>query len=160
MSSEPASIDKMSLLELARMKRIGRKIAAITAYDTPSGRLADGAGVDCVLVGDSAVMTMFGRGSTVSTSMDEMLMLTRAVVRGVRRAIVMADMPFGSYQVSDARAIEHAIEFIKAGADAVKLEGAGTSTARAAVRYLQRSHACHESMDSPRRKSKPSSSAC
>jgi 3-methyl-2-oxobutanoate hydroxymethyltransferase len=133
-SSEPAQAGKMSLLELGRMKRAGRKIAAVTAYDAPGGLLADRAGIDCVLVGDSAVMTLFGRTSTVSATMDEMLMLTRAVVRGVRRAIVIGDMPFGSYQVSDGSAVEHAIQFVKdAGADAVKLEGAGTSTARAAA---------------------------
>jgi 3-methyl-2-oxobutanoate hydroxymethyltransferase len=80
------------------MKREGQKIAAVTAYDAPSGRFADLAGIDCVLVGDSAVMTVFGRESTVSATMDEMLMLTRAVVRGVKRALVIADMPFGAYR--------------------------------------------------------------
>ena len=125
---------KVSLTDLVRMKRQGEKIVAVTAYDAPSGRLADLAGIDCVLVGDSAVMTVFGRESTVSATMDEMLMLTRAVVRGVRRALVIADMPFGSYQVSDVSAVEHAIRFVKdAGADAVKLEGAGTSTSRVAA---------------------------
>jgi 3-methyl-2-oxobutanoate hydroxymethyltransferase len=122
------------LADLVRMKREGQKIATVTAYDAPSGRLADLAGIDCVLVGDSAAMTMFGRDSTVSASMDEMLMLTRAVVRGVRRALVIADMPFGAYQISDASAVEHAIRFVKdAGADAVKLEGAGTSVNRVAA---------------------------
>jgi 3-methyl-2-oxobutanoate hydroxymethyltransferase len=87
-----------------------------------------------VLVGDSAVMTVFGRESTVSATMDEMLMLTRAVVRGVKCALVIADMPFGAYQVSDVSAVEHAIRFVKdGGADAVKLEGAGTSTNRLAA---------------------------
>jgi 3-methyl-2-oxobutanoate hydroxymethyltransferase len=125
---------KVSLADLVRMKQQGHKIAAVTAYDAPSGRLADLAGIDCVLVGDSAAMTMFGRESTVSATMDEMLMLTRAVVRGVRRALVIADMPFGSYQVSDVSAVEQAIRFVKdAGADAVKLEGAGTSTNRVAA---------------------------
>jgi 3-methyl-2-oxobutanoate hydroxymethyltransferase len=124
----------VSLTDLGRMKRQGHKIAAVTAYDAPSGRLADLAGIDCVLVGDSAVMTMFGRDSTVSATMDEMLLLTRAVAGGVRRALVIADMPFGAYQVSDVSAVENAIRFVKdAGADAVKLEGAGTSTSRAAA---------------------------
>ena len=127
-------IRKVSLTDLVRMKRQGHKIAAVTAYDTPSGRLADLAGIDCVLVGDSAVMTMFGRDSTVSATMDEILLLTRAVAGGVRRALVIADMPFGAYQVSDVSAVENAIRFVKdAGADAVKLEGAGTSTSRAAA---------------------------
>jgi 3-methyl-2-oxobutanoate hydroxymethyltransferase len=125
---------KVSLSDLARMKRQGEKIALVTAYDAPSGRLADLAGIDCVLVGDSAVMTMFGRESTVSATMDEMLMLTGAVVLGVRHALVIADMPFGSYQVSDVSAVGNAVRFVKeAGADAVKLEGAGSSTTRVAA---------------------------
>jgi len=124
----------VSLLEIARMKRDGNKIVMVTAYDAPSGRLADEAGIDCVLVGDSAAMTIFGRDSTVTATMDEMLILTRAVTRGVRRALVVADMPFGSYQVSDTSAVENALRFVKeAGADAVKLEGGGSSVARAAA---------------------------
>ena len=125
---------KVSLLDIARMKRNGDKIVMVTAYDAPSGRLADQAGIDWVLVGDSAAMTMFGRDSTVTATMDEMLMLTRAVTRGVQRAFVVADLPFGSYQVSDTSAIENALRFVKeAGADAVKLEGGGRSVARAAA---------------------------
>src|SRR5262245_6310304 len=116
------------------MKRHGEKIVMVTAYDAPSGRLADAAGIDCVLVGDSAAMTLWGHESTVPATMEEMLMLTRAVARGVRRALVIGDMPFGSYQVSDADAVANAIKFMKdAGADAVKLEGGGTSTSRAAA---------------------------
>src|ERR1700745_826142 len=87
---------KLSLTELRRMKQQGHKIAAVTAYDAPSGRLADLAGIDCILVGDSAVMTLFGHESTVPATMDQMLILTRAVARGVRHALVIADMPFGS----------------------------------------------------------------
>ena len=125
---------KVTPAELVRMKDRGEKIAMVTAYDAPSGRLADRAGVDCVLVGDSAAMTMFGRDSTVSVTMEEMLLLTRAVRSGVRRALLIADMPFGSFQVSDVAAAEHAIQFVKdAGADAVKLEGAGMSTRRIAA---------------------------
>jgi 3-methyl-2-oxobutanoate hydroxymethyltransferase len=106
----------------------------ITAYDAPSGRLADEAGVDLILVGDSAAMTVLGHDSTVPASMDEMIMLTRAVTRGARRPLVIADMPFGSFQVSDADAVANAIRFVKeAGADAVKLEGAGPSLSRAAA---------------------------
>ena len=116
------------------MKDRGEKIAMVTAYDAPSGRLADRAGVDCVLVGDSAAMTMFGRDSTVSVTMEEMLLLTRAARSGVSRALLIADMPFGSFQVSDVAAAEHAIRLVKeAGADAVKLEGAGTSARRIAA---------------------------
>ena len=116
------------------MKDRGEKIAMVTAYDAPSGRLADRAGVDCVLVGDSAAMTMFGRDATTSATMEEMLLLTRAVRSSVSRALLIADMPFGSFQVSDVAAVEHAIQFVKnAGADAVKLEGAGTSARRIAA---------------------------
>jgi len=125
---------KVTPAELVRMKDRGEKIAMVTAYDAPSGRLADRAGVDCVLVGDSAAMTMFGRDSTVSVTMEEMLILTRAARSGVSRALLVADMPFGSFQVSDVAAAEHAIRFVKeAGADAVKLEGAGPSARRVAA---------------------------
>src|SRR5205085_5828492 len=103
----------------------------VTAYDAPSARLADAAGVDCVLVGDSAAMTVLGHESTVSVTVDEMLMLTAAVARGVRHALIVADMPFGSFQVSDELAVQNAIRFVKeAGADGVKLEGAGPSLSR------------------------------
>ncbi len=103
----------------------------VTAYDAPSGRLADAAGADLILVGDSAAMTVLGHDSTVPATMEEMLVLTRAVTRGARRPLVVADMPFGSFQVSDEEAVRNAIRFVKeAGADAVKLEGAGPTLAR------------------------------
>ena len=122
---------KLPLGELLDMKRRGDRIAMVTAYDAPSGRLADAAGVDIVLVGDSAAMTVLGHDSTVPATMEEMLMLTRAVTRGARRPLVVADMPFGSFQVSDETALENAVRFVKeAGADAVKLEGAGPSLSR------------------------------
>ncbi len=117
---------KLPLPELAEMKARRQPIVMVTAYDAPGGRLADSAGVDLVLVGDSAAMTVLGHDSTVPASMDEMLMLTRAVTRGAQRPLVVADMPFGSFQVSDEDAVRNAIRFVKeAGADAVKLEGAG-----------------------------------
>jgi 3-methyl-2-oxobutanoate hydroxymethyltransferase len=122
---------KLTLPELADLKRSGRKIVMVTAYDAPSGRLADAAGVDLVLVGDSAAMTVLGHDSTVPATMDEMVMLTRAVTRGAHRPLVVADMPFGSFQVSDEAALENAIRFVKeTGADAVKLEGAGPTLSR------------------------------
>jgi 3-methyl-2-oxobutanoate hydroxymethyltransferase len=103
----------------------------VTAYDAPSGRLADAAGADVILVGDSAAMTVLGHDSTVPATMDEMIVLTRAVNRGARRPLVVADMPFGSFQVSDESALENAIRFLKeAGADAVKVEGAGATLSR------------------------------
>jgi len=89
-------------------------------------------GADVILVGDSAAMTVLGHDSTVPATMEEMLVLTRAVTRGARRPLVVADMPFGSFQVSDELAVTNAIRFVKdAGADAVKLEGAGTMLSRA-----------------------------
>jgi 3-methyl-2-oxobutanoate hydroxymethyltransferase len=117
---------KLALPELAEMKRRGDRIVMITAYDAPSGRIADDAGVDVILVGDSAAMVVLGHDSTVPATMDELIILTRAVNRGARRPLVVADMPFGSFQVSNEQALENAIRFVKeAGADAVKLEGAG-----------------------------------
>src|SRR5688572_22220231 len=122
---------KLPLPELRELKRRGEKIVMVTAYDAPSARLADAAGVELVLVGDSAAMVVLGHDSTVPASMDEMLMLTRAVTRGAKRPLVVADMPFGSFQVSDEEALRNAIRFVKeAGADAVKLEGAGPSLSR------------------------------
>jgi 3-methyl-2-oxobutanoate hydroxymethyltransferase len=122
---------KLSLPELAQMKRRGDRIVMITAYDAPSGRIADAAGVDLILVGDSAAMVMLGHDSTVPATMDEMIILTSAVNRGARRPLVVADLPFGSFQVSDQQALENAIRFVKeASADAVKLEGAGQSLSR------------------------------
>jgi 3-methyl-2-oxobutanoate hydroxymethyltransferase len=122
---------KLTLPELAQMKADGQRIVMVTAYDAPSGRLADAAGVDVVLVGDSAAMVVLGHDSTVPATVDEMLVLTRAVTRGAVRPLVVADMPFGSFQVSDERALENAIRFVKeAQADAVKLEGAGPMLSR------------------------------
>ena len=117
---------KLALPELVQLKARRQPIAMVTAYDAPSGRLADAAGADLILVGDSAAMTVLGHDSTVPATMEEMLVLTRAVTRGARRPLVVADMPFGSFQVSDEEAMHNAIRFVKdAGADAVKLEGAG-----------------------------------
>lgn len=122
---------KLSLTELAEFKRRGQKIAMVTAYDAPSGALADAAGVDIVLVGDSAAMVVLGHDSTVPATVDEMIVLTRATTRGARRPLVVADMPFGSFQVSDEQAVANGIRFLKeAGADAVKIEGAGPSVSR------------------------------
>jgi 3-methyl-2-oxobutanoate hydroxymethyltransferase len=122
---------KLPITELQEMKARRQPIVMVTAYDAPGGRLADESGADLVLVGDSAAMTVLGYDSTVPASMEEMVMLTRAVTRGARRPLVIADMPFGSFQVSDAGAVENAIRFVKeAGADGVKLEGAGAMLPR------------------------------
>ena len=131
MTSRPERDGKLPLTELQEMTSRGDPIVMVTAYDFPSGRLADAAGMDIVLVGDSAAMTILGHSTTVPATMEEMLMLTRAVTRGARRPIVVADMPFGSFQVSDEDALRNAIRFVKdAAADAVKLEGAGPSLSR------------------------------
>ena len=122
---------KLALPELAEMKARHQPIAMVTAYDAPSGRLADAAGADVILVGDSAAMTVLGHDSTVPATMDEMIVLTRAVNRGARRPLVVADMPFGSFQVSDEEALHNAVRFVKeSAADAVKLEGAGPMLSR------------------------------
>ncbi len=132
MSTPPAG--KLPLPELAAMKRRGDKIVMVTAYDAPGARFAEDAGIDVVLVGDTAAMVMLGHeGTTVPVTVDEMLFLTRTVSRQSRRPIVVGDMPFGSYQVSDEDAVRNAIRFVKeGGADVVKLEGA-VSRARAIV---------------------------
>ena len=131
MTARPDANGKLPLPALGEMKGRGERIAMVTAYDYPSGRLADAAGLDIVLVGDSAAMTMLGHDSTVPATMDEMVVLTRATTRGTRRAIVVADMPFGSFQVSDEEAVRNGVRFVKdAGADAVKMEGAGATLSR------------------------------
>jgi 3-methyl-2-oxobutanoate hydroxymethyltransferase len=131
MTSRPETSGKLPLTDLADMKRRRERIVMVTAYDYPSGSLADAAGVDIVLVGDSAAMTVLGYESTVPATMDEMVMLTRAAVRGAKRPLVVADMPFGSFQISDEEAVRSAVRFVKeAGADAVKVEGAGLTVSR------------------------------
>ncbi|MGK0722057.1 3-methyl-2-oxobutanoate hydroxymethyltransferase [Leucobacter sp. W1478] len=116
---------RLTIPGLSEMKRRGEQIVMVTAYDFPTGRLADRAGVDVVLVGDSGAQVVLGRDSTVAISVDEMIMLSAAVRRGVSEALLLCDVPFGSTELSDAQAVETAIRFVKeAGADAVKIEGA------------------------------------
>jgi 3-methyl-2-oxobutanoate hydroxymethyltransferase len=122
----------MTLPRLAEKKRLGEPIVMITAYDYPSAQVAQEAGVDVVLVGDSGAMTVLGYPSTVPVSTDEMLMLASAVRRGLRTPLLVGDLPFGSYEASDEQAIATAQRFVKeAGCDAVKLERGGTSVQRA-----------------------------
>jgi len=129
MSTPPRG--KLALPKLAEMKQRGEKIVMVTAYDAPGARFAEDAGIDVILVGDTAAMVVLGYDGTVPVTMNEMVFMTRTVVRAARRPIVIGDMPFGSYQVSDEAAVENAIRFFKeAGADAVKLEGAGPSLSR------------------------------
>jgi 3-methyl-2-oxobutanoate hydroxymethyltransferase len=122
---------KLSLTELPERKRQGEKLVMVTAYDHPSARLADAAGVDLILVGDSAADNVLGYESTVPVTVEELLVLVHAVTRGADRALVIADMPFGSFQISDGEALANAVRFVKeAGADAVKVEGAGPTLSR------------------------------
>ena len=100
-----------------------RKLGCCTAYDACFARLADEAGVPVILVGDSLGMTMLGHTTTLPVGMGDVLAATGAVARAVKDALVVADMPFGSYQCGDDKAMENAVALVKAGADAVKLEG-------------------------------------
>jgi 3-methyl-2-oxobutanoate hydroxymethyltransferase len=131
----PQSLDApipMTLPRLAEKKRLGEAIVMVTAYDYPSAQVAQEAGVDVVLVGDSGAMTVLGYSSTIPVSIDEMLMLASAVRRGLRTPLLVGDLPFGSYEASDEQAIATAQRFVKeAGCDAVKLERGGTSVQRA-----------------------------
>jgi len=122
----------MTLPRLAEKKRLGEPIVMVTAYDYPSAQVAQAAGVDIVLVGDSGAMTVLGYPSTVPVSTEEMLMLAAAARRGLDTPLLVGDLPFGSYEASDELAIATAQRFIKqAGCDAVKLERGGTSVQRA-----------------------------
>jgi len=124
----------MTLPRLAEKKRTGEPIVMVTAYDFPSAQVAEAAGVDIVLVGDSAANTVLGYTSTVPVSVDELIMLGAAVRRGLKTPFLVADLPFGSYEASDEQAIATAQRFVKeAGADAVKLEGGGVMVQRAAA---------------------------
>jgi 3-methyl-2-oxobutanoate hydroxymethyltransferase len=110
--------------DIKARKQQGRRLVMLTAYDCPTARLLDGAGVDIILVGDSLANTVLGYDSTIPVTMDEMLHHTRAVVRGTRRALVVGDMPYLSYQTGSSDAIRNAGRFLKeAGAAAVKIEG-------------------------------------
>ncbi len=114
------------------MKRQGKPISALTAYDYATARLVDEAGIDLLLVGDSLAMVVLGQENTLAVTVDEMLHHTRAVRRAVRRALVVADMPFGSYHGPVADAVANAVRFVKeAGAEAVKIEGARVDLIRA-----------------------------
>ena len=138
MSSSPranapvAKRKAVTLSTLAAKKALGEPIAMVTAYDYPSAQVAEEAGVDVVLVGDSAAMTVLGYPSTVPVTVEEMLMLAAAARRGLRTPLLVGDLPFGSYEVSNEQAVATAQRFVKeAGCDAVKLERGGSSVERA-----------------------------
>ncbi len=114
---------KVTVPSLADWKRDGRPISALTAYDYPSALLADRGGMEIILVGDSLANTALGYPNTLPVTLDEMLVAVRAVRRGVERALLVADMPFGSYHVDLPSTLDAAVRFVKSGAEAVKLEG-------------------------------------
>ena len=115
---------RVTMRDLAEATRRGEKWPMITAYDALTAKIFDEAGIPALLVGDSAAMVVYGHDSTLPVTVDELVPLVRAVVRGSSRALVIADLPFGSYQASPSQALETAAAFMKAGgAHAVKLEG-------------------------------------
>jgi 3-methyl-2-oxobutanoate hydroxymethyltransferase len=116
-------VRKNNVNDILSLKKKGEKIAVLSAYDYSTSLICDKAGVDILLVGDSAGMVMLGYESTTPVGIEEMLVFCKGVSRGTKRAMVVADLPFGSYQPSTGAAIENAIRFIKVGCDAVKLEG-------------------------------------
>lgn len=117
-------VPKVTIQQLQKMKAEREKISMITAYDYPSARFVDKAGIEIILVGDSLAMTVMGLDSTVPVTMEEMIHHTKAVVRGVENAMVIGDLPFGSYNQSKEQAIANATRLMKeGGCDAVKLEG-------------------------------------
>jgi 3-methyl-2-oxobutanoate hydroxymethyltransferase len=123
----------MTLPLLVEKKRLGDPLVMVTAYDYPSARAAEAAGVDLVLVGDSAATTVLGYNATTPVELEDMLVLARAVRRGLSTPLMIGDLPFGSYEVSDEQAITTAMRMVKqAGAEAVKLEGGGEASVRRA----------------------------
>ncbi len=122
--SKFANVTKVTTHVIQEMKLRGEKIAMLTAYDYSMARLVDKAGIDVILVGDSASNVMAGHTSTLPITLNEMIYHATSVVRGVKRALVVADMPFGTYQGNSKEALNSAIRIMKeSGADAVKLEG-------------------------------------
>ena len=117
-------MSRVTTTTLRKLKRTGQKVVMVTAYDFPSAKLVDAAGVDVILVGDSLGMAVLGYENTLAVTMEDMIHHTKAVVRGAQSALILADMPFMSYQVSETAAITNAGRLLQeAGAQAVKLEG-------------------------------------
>src|SRR5438876_2577451 len=130
----PASAERrpVTLPRLAEMKHKGEPIVMVTAYDFPSAQVVEEAGVDVVLVGDTAAMVVLGYDATTPVGMDEMTTMAAAVRRGLRTPLLIGDMPFGSYERSNEHAIDNAQRFVReAGCSAVKLERGGASVERA-----------------------------
>jgi len=130
-TAPPPKRPAVTLSKLAERKALGEPIAMVTAYDYPSAQVAEEAGVDVVLVGDSGAVTVLGYPSTVPVTLDELLMLAAAVRRGLSTPLLVGDMPFGSYEASNEEAVRNAQRFVKeAGCDAVKLERGGSTVER------------------------------
>ncbi|MCL5669955.1 MAG: 3-methyl-2-oxobutanoate hydroxymethyltransferase, partial [Acidobacteria bacterium] len=124
MDPKSPAVSKITVPAVLERKLHGEKITALTAYDYPTARLADEAGIDILLVGDSLAQVVLGYDSTVPLTTEEMLHHLRAVRRGVRRALLVADLPYGSYHMGDKEALETSLRFVKhGGAEAVKIEG-------------------------------------
>lgn len=124
MSTYIENLPKITTGRIQEMKNRGEKIAALTSYDFTMARLVDEAGVDFILVGDSAANVMLGTETTLPITLDEMIVYARGVARGVKRAIVVVDMPFGSYQGNPQLGLASAVRILKeTGAEAVKIEG-------------------------------------
>ncbi|HEY2857464.1 MAG TPA: 3-methyl-2-oxobutanoate hydroxymethyltransferase [Terracidiphilus sp.] len=131
-NSRGAPVVKVTMPALSEMKRQGKPISALTAYDYATSRLVDECGIDLILVGDSLAQVVLGHDNTLAVTVDEMLHHTRAVRRAVCRALLVADMPFGSYHGTIAGGVANAVRFLKeAGAEAVKIEGARIDLVRA-----------------------------
>ena len=128
---------KKTAKKIIEFKKQGKKITALTAYDYSSAKYFDKAGVDIILVGDSLAQVALGYGSTTEVTLEEMLVFTKAVSRGVQNALVVADMPFMSYQISIEEAVKNAGKFIQAGAQAVKIEGASPYIIETITRITQ-----------------------
>lgn len=128
--------DKLTILSLLKMKQQHKKIVCLTAYDYLTAQIFDQTGIDVILVGDSAANVIYGHSTTLPIGMSEMLSHTQAVANAAKRALIVADMPFMSYQPSINRAIKNAGDFLKVGAQAVKLEG-GTTVLKIAEKLVK-----------------------
>lgn len=124
MSATPTlKTDKVTVPTLIRRKHNREKIVCLTAYDYPFARILDQAGIDLILVGDSLATTRLGQDSTLTLRVKDLLVHLKAVRRGIQRALLVADLPYGSYHLNNKEALKNALKFVKAGAEAVKIEG-------------------------------------
>ncbi|MDE2756407.1 MAG: 3-methyl-2-oxobutanoate hydroxymethyltransferase, partial [Acidobacteriota bacterium] len=135
-ATPPLQTDKVTVPNLLNRKRKGGKIVCLTAYDYPFARILDQAGIDLVLVGDSLATTRMGHDSTLPLRVKDVLRHLKAVRRGLQRALLVADLPYGSYHLSAKEALRAALKFIKAGAEAVKIEG-GSRRSRLVKRLVR-----------------------